>query len=150
MDSDSYGDESEIAYSDLSEDSDYGFDTGADEQPRARQVKLTLRTHHCHIIVHIDTAMLQAEYVILTEEQLRVRQQELTETTQAVLGLDEGSAAHALRHCNWYACSSLVEYLQLCKMHILCSHAWHCCCIMLLCKAHSADGSTQQVMAAAL
>lgn len=45
--------------------------------------------------------VLQAEYVILTEEQLKSRQQELTETTQAVLGLDEGSAAHALRHCNW-------------------------------------------------
>ena len=49
----------------------------------------------------IKLLVLQAEFVILTEEQLKSRQQELTETTQAVLGLDEGSAAHVLRHCNW-------------------------------------------------
>lgn len=45
--------------------------------------------------------LLQAEYVVLSEDQLRERQQELTETTQAVLGLDAGSAAHVLRFCDW-------------------------------------------------
>lgn len=43
----------------------------------------------------------QAEYVVLSEDQLRERQQELTETTQAVLGLDAGGAAHVLRFCDW-------------------------------------------------
>lgn len=42
MDSDSYGDDSEIDYS--AEDSDYGFDAGADEQPRARQARAAI--HH--------------------------------------------------------------------------------------------------------
>ena len=102
MDSDSYG-ESEIDYSDISEDSDYGFDAGADEQPRARQVQLGVANVSIAVVQQSwsGSLVLQAEYVILTEEQLKSRQQELTETTQAVLGLDEGSAAHVLRHCNW-------------------------------------------------
>lgn len=82
MDYDSYDSASELAYSEGSGDTgDYGFDGAADEQPRARQ----------------------AEYVVLSEDQLRERQQELTETTQAVLGLDAGSAAHVLRFCDWDA-----------------------------------------------
>ncbi len=43
----------------------------------------------------------QAEYLVLSEEQLKDKQRELTETTQAVLNLDDGSAAHVLRYCNW-------------------------------------------------
>ena len=43
----------------------------------------------------------QADYVILSEQQLRERQKELTETTQALLNMDAGSAAHLLRFCNW-------------------------------------------------
>ena len=40
MDYDSYDSASEIAYSEDSGDTgDYGFDGGADEQPRARQVR---------------------------------------------------------------------------------------------------------------
>ena len=40
MDYDSYDSASEIAYSEESGDTgDYGFDAGADEQPRARQVR---------------------------------------------------------------------------------------------------------------
>lgn len=40
MDYDSYDSTSEIAYSDDSDDTgDYGFDGGADQQPRARQVR---------------------------------------------------------------------------------------------------------------
>lgn len=41
MDYDSYDSASEIAYSEESGDTgDYGFDGGADEQPRARQVSI--------------------------------------------------------------------------------------------------------------
>lgn len=38
MDYDSYDDASQIDYSEAEEDSDYGFDGGADDQPQARQV----------------------------------------------------------------------------------------------------------------
>ncbi|DBA71150.1 hypothetical protein WJX79_002426 [Trebouxia sp. C0005] len=80
MDYDSYDSASEIGYSEVSSDNgDFGFDGGSDEQPRARQ----------------------AEYVVLSEQQLKERKHELTETTQAVLNLDEGGAAHVLRHCSW-------------------------------------------------
>lgn len=43
--------------------------------------------------------------MVLSEQQLRERQRELTDTTQAVLNLDEGSAAHLLRYCNWLVLS---------------------------------------------
>lgn len=43
MDYDSYDSASEIGYSEVSSDNgDYGFDGGSDEQPRARQVKVVL------------------------------------------------------------------------------------------------------------
>lgn len=106
MDYDSYDSASELAYSEGSGDTeDYGFDGGADEQPRARQVMACQRhvlCDHSRIVTLKEArVLLQAEYVVLSEDQLRERQQELTETTQAVLGLDAGSAAHVLRFCDW-------------------------------------------------
>ena len=93
---------SEIAYSEDSGDTgDYGFDGGADEQPRARQVR-QCQFGFSHATTQAEFGFFsQAEYVVLSEDQLRERQQELTETTQAVLGLDAGSAAHVLRFCDW-------------------------------------------------
>ena len=104
MDYDSYDSASEIAYSEGSGDTeDYGFDGGADEQPRARQVRALHVPMRPATLGTLTKALgfLQAEYVVLSEDQLRERQQELTETTQAVLGLDAGSAAHVLRFCDW-------------------------------------------------
>ena len=101
MDYDSYDSGSEFAYSEESGDTgDYGFDGGADEQPRARLVRNISLVFSCAYLGSIRF-FLQAEYVVLSEGQLRERQQELTETTQAVLGLDAGSAAHVLRFCDW-------------------------------------------------
>lgn len=107
MDYGSYDSASEVAYSEDSGDTgDYGFDGGADEQPQARQVS-ERQFGSCHATTQAElgyfykTTYSQAEYVVLSEDQLRERQQELTETTQAVLGLDAGSAAHVLRFCDW-------------------------------------------------
>jgi len=53
MDYDSYDSASEVGYSEVSSDNgDYGFDGGSDEQPRARQVRVELveiwTTNHGH------------------------------------------------------------------------------------------------------
>jgi len=64
--------------------------------------------------------------VVLSEQQLKERKHELTETTQAVLNLDEGGAAHVLRHCSWYAttCCTFSQGPYVCVT--LRKSAWMC------------------------
>ena len=45
--------------------------------------------------------VLQAAYTILSEEELKLRQQEALQAVMQVLSISEGEAVRVLRHCKW-------------------------------------------------
>lgn len=55
----------------------------------------------------ISRVVVQSHYTILSERDIRQRQQEAVESVAAVLSVSDTEAGILLRHFKWYAVSSL-------------------------------------------